>query len=283
VKLFLIIAAIIVIFFLIVIAADCNRFVIREYTCVSDKLYKDGKFILLSDLHNKSFGKANEKLLRAIRKENPDAVLIAGDMYTSSKNEDNTASAGFVCRLSEKYPVYYANGNHEQKTRVCPEIFGSMYGGYMKKIRTAGAVTLVNEKVFLPSYNMEIYGLEIERSYYKKFFDQHMETGYLDGLLGRADNNRFNLLIAHNPDYFETYAGWGADLTVSGHIHGGLMVLPFLGGVVSPKLRLFPHYDGGSFEKNGKRMILSRGLGTHTLPVRIFNPGELVVIHLKRG
>lgn len=282
-KLFLIIAAIIVIFFLIVIAADCNRFVIREYTCVSDKLYKDGKFILLSDLHNKSFGKANEKLLRAIRKENPDAVLIAGDMYTSSKNEDNTASAGFVCRLSEKYPVYYANGNHEQKTRVCPEIFGSMYGDYMKKIRTAGAVTLVNEKVFLPSYNMEIYGLEIERSYYKKFFDQHMETGYLDGLLGRADNNRFNLLIAHNPDYFETYAGWGADLTVSGHIHGGLMVLPFLGGVVSPKLRLFPHYDGGSFEKNGKRMILSRGLGTHTLPVRIFNPGELVVIHLKRG
>ncbi len=282
-KFFLIIAAIIIIFFLIVMAVDCNRFVIREYTFVSDKLYKDGKFILLSDLHNKSFGKANEKLLRAVRKENPDAVLIAGDMYTSSRNEDNTASAEFVCRLSEKYPVYYANGNHEQKTRICPEIFGSMYGDYMKKIRAAGAVTLVNEKVFLPSYNMEIYGLEIERSYYRKFVDRHMETGYLDGLLGRADHNRFNLLIAHNPDYFEAYAGWGADLTVSGHIHGGLMVLPFLGGVVSPKLRLFPHYDGGRFEKDGKVMILSRGLGTHTLPVRIFNPGELVVIRLKRG
>lgn len=276
------IIAVIALFFIIVMVIDCNRFVMREYTCTSDKLQKDGKFILLSDLHNKSFGKGNEKLLKAIEKENPDAILIAGDMYTSSAKEDNTASAEFVSRLAEKYSVYYGNGNHEHKTRLYPEIFGTMYQDYMEKVRSAGAVTLVNEKVTLPPFNMDIYGLEIGRSYYKKFRNQHMDAAYLDGLLGKPDHSKFNLLIAHNPDYFEAYADWGADLTAAGHVHGGLMILPVLGGVISPKLRLFPHYDGGRFEKDGKDMILSRGLGTHTLPIRIFNPGELVIIYLKK-
>lgn len=279
---FFAIIAVIILFFIIIMFIDCNRFVIREYTCISDKLLKDGRFILLSDLHNKSFGRENEKLLSAIEKENPDGILIAGDMYTSSKDEDNMASARFVTRLAKKYPVYYGNGNHEQKTRLYPEIFGSMYEDYRRETDKAGVVTLINEKVTLPSYNMDIYGVEIERCFYKKFREQHMETTHLKELLGNLNEGRFNLLIAHNPDYFETYADFGADLTVSGHVHGGLMVLPFLGGVISPKLRLFPRYDGGRFERDGKEMILSRGLGTHTLPIRIFNPGELVVIHLKK-
>lgn len=278
----LMIIAAIAIFFLIVMAIDCNRFVIKEYTCTSAKLKEDGKFLLLSDLHNKSFGKNNGRLLAAIEGQHPDGILIAGDMYTSSRNEDNMAAADFVCELAERYPVYYANGNHEHKTRLYPNIFGSMYEDYMAKIKAAGTVTLINEKVSLPSRNMDIYGLEMDRTYYKKFVDQHMEVSYLNKLLGKPDEDTFHLLIAHNPDYFETYADWGADLTVSGHVHGGLMKLPFVGGVISPKLRLFPHYDGGRFEKDGKEMILSRGLGTHTLPVRIFNPGELVVINLKR-
>ena len=86
-----------------------------------EKLNKSGRFILLSDLHNKSFGKDNQRLIKAIDKQNPDAILIAGDMYTSAKNENNMASADFVCRLAEKYPVYYGNGNHEHKTRLYPE------------------------------------------------------------------------------------------------------------------------------------------------------------------
>lgn len=278
----LMIIAAIAIFFLIVMAIDCNRFVIKEYTCTSAMLKEDGKFLLLSDLHNKSFGRNNGRLLAAIAGQRPDGILIAGDMYTSSRNEDNMAAADFVCKLAERYPVYYANGNHEHKTRLFPDIFGSMYEDYMAKIKAAGTVTLINEKVSLPSRNMDIYGLEMERTYYKKFVDQHMEVSYLNKLLGKPDEGTFHLLIAHNPDYFETYADWGADLTVSGHVHGGLMKLPFVGGVISPKLSLFPHYDGGRFEKDGKEMILSRGLGTHTLPVRIFNPGELVVINLRR-
>lgn len=280
--LFFIIMILLAAFFLTVMAIDCNRFVIREYTCESKALKKDGTFILLSDLHNKSFGKENQALLQAIEKQKPDGILIAGDMYTAAKGKDNTKVAEFVCRLAEKYPVYYGNGNHEHKTRLFPEEFGNLYQDYMDKIKKAGVVTLQNEKVHLPGFNADIYGLEIERDYYKKFERQKMEPEYLMKELGTPDKGRFTLLIAHNPEYFPAYAAWGADLSVSGHVHGGLMRLPAAGGVISPGIQLFPKYDGGFFREGNAVMILSRGLGTHTLPIRIFNPGELVVIHLRR-
>ena len=268
---FLIVAAAFALLMILVTAVDCNRFVIREYTCISDKLGREGKFILLSDLHNKSFGEKNIRLLRAIDEQKPDAVLIAGDMYTSSSSADNAGAAGFVSCLAGKYPVYYGMGNHEHKTRLYPEDFGSMYEDYMRRVEKAGTRLLINQRVSLPVYNIELFGLEIDQTYYQKLAKPSMEKSYLD-----------KLLIAHNPDYFETYADWGADLTVSGDVHGGLMRLPVFGGVISPRLRLFPRYDGGRFERDKKVMILGRGLGSHTLPIRIFNPGELVVIHLKK-
>ena len=270
-------------FFLAVMAVDSNRFVIREYTCTSNKLRKDGDFILLSDLHGKSFGRDNERLLKTIEQLSPDVILIAGDMYTADRNEDNKKTAGFVSRLAAVYPVYYGNGNHEHKTRLDPDVFGDMYEKYMNEIIKAGAVVLINERVSLPAYGIELYGVELGREYYAKFFRKKMEETYLNGLLGQAPPDTFRLMIAHNPDYFAEYACWGADLVVSGHVHGGLMRLPILGGVISPSFKLFPHFDGGEFCEGKSRMILGRGLGSHTLPLRIFNPGELVVLHLRRG
>lgn len=270
------------VFFLAVMAVDCHRFVIREYTCNSDKLYQDGKIVLLSDLHSKSFGRDNEKLLKAIAEQHPDMIVIAGDMYTSAPGEEIENAADFVCKLAEKYPVYYGNGNHEHKTKLYPDIFGDRYQRYAKKLKDAGVVMLENERVTLPAYNMEIFGLEIGREYFGKFKKVKMPLSYQEKLLGKSHQDKYTLLIAHNPDYFETYAAWGADLTVSGHVHGGLVRLPFLGGVISPSLRLFPRYDGGKYNEGESTMILGRGLGTHTLPIRVFNPGELVVIHLCR-
>ena len=113
-----------------------------------------------------------------------------------------------------------------------------------------------------------------------------MEEGLLNRQLCEirgAEKESFQVLIAHNPQYFQEYAGWGADLTVSGHVHGGIIRLPLIGGVISPAIALFPKYDGGKFVRDGKTMILSRGLGTHTIHVRFYNPGEVAVIRVRRG
>ena len=272
--------AVIAAFFVAVMAVDCNRFVIRNYSCRVEKLKKSGRIILLSDLHNKSFGVKNDKLLSAVRRLSPDMILIAGDMYTAEKNGDTDTAAELVCALAKDYPVYYGNGNHEQKTNAETEKFGDMYRRFSEKIEKAGVRHLVNEKVYLPAFNMDIYGAEIGWDYYGKFQHGTMETSYLDRLIGKPDNARATVLIAHNPKYFEVYARWGAGLVVSGHVHGGLMRLPFLGGVISPALKLFPKYDGGVFHEGKSTLVLGRGLGTHTLPVRIFNPGEVVVIDI---
>ncbi|MBO6015062.1 MAG: hypothetical protein J6P60_00545, partial [Lachnospiraceae bacterium] len=126
-------------------------------------------------------------------------------------------------------------------------------------------------------------GLEIGRRYYKRFHKKEMKPGYVSKHLGPRNEEAFTILLAHNPDYMDAYAGYGAELVLSGHVHGGVVRLPLLGGVISPALRLFPKYDGGLFVKDETSMILSRGLGSHTIPIRFLNPGELIVISLKEG
>ena len=108
-----------------------------------------------------------------------------------------------------------------------------------------------------------------------------MAEDYLNTTIGKTRRGRCNILIAHNPDYFEEYSDWGADLVLSGHIHGGIMRLPVLGGVIAPSYRLFPKYDGGIFKEKNSTMLLSRGIGSHTIPLRFFNPAELHAVTIK--
>ncbi|MDE6973897.1 MAG: metallophosphoesterase, partial [Lachnospiraceae bacterium] len=236
-------AAAAAVFFLLVMAYDNSRFVIRKYHCSDRRIKKDLNVVLLSDLHSKSFGTENQKLIKAIDKLSPDLILIAGDMYTAGKGQETDTAGDLVCQLAKRYPVYYGNGNHEHKTRLSPEVYGRMYKEYAERIGKSGIRHLVNEKAALLEFGVDIYGLELGREYFGKFRSQKMEEGYLERLLGKPRQTSYSILIAHNPDYFKDYAAWGADLVVSGHVHGGLMRLPFLGGVISPAMKLFPEYD----------------------------------------
>lgn len=276
----LIVIGILIIFFIIVMCFDCNRFVTVCYEIKSRKITRECTFVLLSDLHNKSFGKQNEKLINKIEELTPDAILAAGDMLTACKGEQYRVAVSLLERLGARYPIYYGMGNHEHRMALNPKQYENIYEKYIESLHKSGIEPLINENVEIPSANINICGLQIDRCYYSKFRVYPMTENYLRDTIGAPDKNKFQILIAHNPDYFEEYTKWGADLVVSGHVHGGLMRLPVIGGVVSPKWTLFPKYDGGRFEKDGNVMILSRGLGMHTLPIRIFNPGELVVIHL---
>lgn len=105
-----------------------------------------------------------------------------------------------------------------------------------------------------------------------------MEKKELDELLGRPSKEKFEILLAHTPKYAETYVKWGGDLIFSGHYHGGMMRLPFLGGVISPDFRLFPKYSKGQFTFGEQHLIVGAGLGEHTIPLRIWNPRELVMV-----
>lgn len=272
-----------ILFFLGIMLYDGNRFHVVEYTVHSHKLYKDEDIVVLSDLHNKSYGKENERLLQAIERLHPAGIYVAGDIITSKAGESMKNGISLMQKLGKKYPVYYGVGNHEHKLRLNPEKYGSMYREYEAALRKAGITLMSNTRVYDALHNVDICGLEIGREYYYKARKSQMDKEYIASRVGACQKDAFQILLAHNPEYFQQYAMWGADLVLSGHIHGGVMRLPLLGGVISPSFRLFPRYDGGEFHQNHTTMILSRGLGMHTLPIRIFNPGELIVVHLRHS
>lgn len=272
----------ILILFLVMMVRDSNRFVIAEYKVESSKIRRKCRAVMLSDLHDKEYGKGNGRLLRAIYETEPELILIAGDMVTANEEKtDWSAALELIGKLREKYPVYYGMGNHEYRMKVYREKYEERFDTYIGELKKLGVQVLENERMLLPDRNIEICGLEIDRIYYKRFHREKMKEDYIETLLGKGSEEHFELLIAHNPDYFKEYAAWGADLTVAGHVHGGVVRLPFLGGVISPMIHLFPKYDGGRFEEYGKVMILGRGLGMHTVPVRLLNPGEVVVLDLE--
>lgn len=268
-------------FFMIVNMCDMNRFVVREYTFTTEKVNREFKFAFLSDLHNKRYGKENEELIKAIDAANPDVLLVGGDMIVASPGKTNLHAKKFMAILAEKYPIYYGMGNHEYRSDIYPEKYGDMYLEYTKPLKNQGVVFLRNETVSLEDLHVKVRGIEIDRCYYKRFRVYPMEDTYPEELLGKKTDDFYEIMLAHNPDYFKKYAAYGSDLVLSGHVHGGIIRLPFVGGIASPAVRFFPKYNGGLYKSGNTSMIVSCGLGTHTLPLRIFNPAELIIIQIK--
>ena len=275
----LIIVAILAVFFLAVMIIDGNRFHVVEYQLYSSKVKKEHRYVVLSDLHNKSYGEKNSKLIRKITRLTPEGILIAGDILTAKPEKSYEVALDLIKNLAEKYPIYYGMGNHETRLFLYPETYGDMGERYLADLNKVSVDFMKNESRQCED-NIRITGLDMNRDYYKRLKKHPMDSNYLKETLGETDKQKYEILLAHNPDYFEEYAAWGADLVLSGHVHGGMMRLPVLGGVISPSVKLFPKYDGGLFKIGKSIMILSRGLGMHTIPIRIFNPGELIFLKI---
>lgn len=233
----------------------------------------------LSDLHGALHGARNELLVRKIREVQPDVIVMTGDMADTSRQA--FARLAELChQLCERYPVYYVVGNHEQALER------EQLTRLLRRLRSLGVVILDNSwcSISRGGVFVKLYGLVTPMVYYKDRLKEYRKGIYFsaedtEGALGRADTDCFCILLAHNPLYFPSYRIWGADLTFSGHIHGGIIRIPGLGGLLSPDMTLFPKYDGGHFEEEGRHLVVSRGLGNRFL-VRVGNPPELVVVTL---
>jgi predicted MPP superfamily phosphohydrolase len=260
-------------------------FKVTHYDIKSDKLNElnhERKIIFLSDLHNERYGKSNEKLYHAVKAQSPDLILIGGDMLVGKTDASAQVAESFITQLTEICPVYYTNGNHEQRLKAYPETYGTMFQEYKEELEKHGVMFIENEcvDVKMDECRLKVYGLEISVGYYKKFRKQTLPVETIEEQIGKPDNSGYNILLAHNPTYTSAYLEWGADLILSGHLHGGVVRIPGLGGIITPQFRLFPKYSGELTEINGKSVVVSKGLGTHTLKIRFLNPAEVVVLHL---
>lgn len=268
------------------ICRELHGFRMTHYTISSVKWPKDAgedKVLFLSDLHNHMYGERNEKLLKAIAGERPAAILIGGDMPVAKVETSFAEAADFVERLCKICPVYYVNGNHEQRLKEYKERFGDTYGRYRRRICGAGVILLENDSVCLEigGKRMRVSGLELPLDSYKKLHHSKVRVSDVEDRLGECPRGEYEILLAHNPEYADSYLKWGADLVLSGHLHGGLVCLPNGKSVITPQFHLFPRYAGEMTWVGEQAVIVSRGLGTHTIHVRLFNPAEVVVLHLK--
>ncbi len=258
---------------------DSNRFVVREYVFRHGRIKKPLTLVFLSDLHNKQYGPGNIRLLEAIEALNPQAILVGGDMLVARPGRAIDTPLTLLEPLAAKYPLFYAYGNHEYRLELYPEKYKDMHQRYALALHAMGIRLLRNRGEVFGDSGVAVYGLEIEREYYRRFVLPQLPVSKVEAALGEASDTHFNLLLAHNPDYFPQYARWGAELTLSGHIHGGVVRL-FGKGLLSPRIHLWPRYDGGVFSQGERHMVVSRGLGMHTPPFRLWNPAELVCLRL---
>ncbi len=259
-----------------------KHFAVEETEVSSPKIKKARTFVFLSDLHDNEFGAGNEALLEAIGKVKPDFILIGGDSMVVKPGKANLdVTRGLLAGLKRLgCPIYYANGNHEQRMRKETEIYGTLYRDFRKLLKEFGVHYLADDTLFLGD-DIAVSGLDIDRRYYRDLTPEIMDQGYIRRRLGSPDPERFQILMAHSPLFLDAYAGWGADLTLAGHFHGGTVRLPFLGGVMTPQYQFFLPWCAGTFEKQGKQMIVSRGLGTHSINIRFCNKPQVVAVKLK--
>lgn len=277
-KLLLIILSVIILIsaLYVLIFTDNKTLGTTYYTVSSQNLPNsfDGFTIVqVSDLHNDLFGEDNCELISAIKSASPDIIVITGDLIDSYDTNVDIAR-NFIDDIICIAPVYYTTGNHEYRFPLTYEKF--------EKYMIAAGVTVLRDKtteIECGGESITIAGVD------DPFFsgiEKFGETEYFaDKLRGLISEEGFTLLLSHRPEIFETYCDIGFDLVLSGHAHGGQIRLPVIGGILAPNQGFFPQYEEGLHEYSGTTLIISRGLGNSSFPLRVNNPPELVVVTLR--
>ena len=276
--------AVFIVYCLIEMIRELRDFRVTKYRICSQKLNgikREKKIIFLSDLHNRMYGEENERLLESIRNQHPDLILIGGDMLVRKDGNSYDKTVHFLAKLPGICPVYCANGNHEQKLKELPDKYEQSYEEYKKALTASGIHMLENasETVKLDEVPVKLSGLEIPLGAYARFGKKELSLKEITDRIGEHGDD-YQILLAHHPGYMKEYLAYGADLILGGHYHGCVVQLPWIGGVISTNFTLFPTYSGGIYQEGEQTAVVSRGLGTHSVPLRLWNWPELIVLEL---
>ena len=279
---------------LVVIATAClavflavlignTRILTASYSTVLENLESPVRLVLIADLHGKSFGRENARLIAKIQKQSPDAIFLDGDMIDHGAGPAEVQKLlRLIEALCEIAPVYFAPGNHELE-------YMQTDASFLTQVAEAGAVVVNDsyEDVTIAGQPLRIGGTMGHAFYFGRSEEEFSSSPEYLFLKAFEDTDVPKICLAHMPDTFifnGAYNLWDVDLVLSGHTHGGLIRLPFVGGLYAPMQGWFPEYDRGLF-RLGKhmQMIITSGLAGYGRIPRVNNPPEIVVIDLVPG
>ena len=265
---FSIIAALIVAFIVSLIISNFS-IKITKNELSSDKINSSVRLAIISDLHGRELGKNNKKLLSKIEDQNPDLILMVGDIISSSQSakEQTDYLKHLISNLTEIAPVYFSLGNHD---KYLPQIESI--------VNSAGAVFLdeSHTEIQVNGNILRIGGI----SHYRTWDEN--ACSFLEDF-SKDSEDVFTLLLCHFPEFYL----WGIkdypiDLTISGHTHGGMVRLPLLGPLYAPEQGWFPDYAAGIYSMENGYLAITTGLASSPeyLP-RVFNRPEIMIIDLE--
>ena len=241
-----------------------------DYEIASERLpaaFEGFVIAQISDLHNAQMGEGNRELLDMLAKAKPDIIVITGDLIDARRTDISVALA-FLQNAVQIAPCYMITGNHE-----CA-IDRVDYYSFEAQVRELGVFVLHDEAVELERGGEQITLLGVDDP---NFIGMLYSPA---GLRELADTDGFCMMLSHRPEHFDRYAQAPIDLTFSGHAHGGQFRLPLIGGLYAPGQGVFPEYDSGIYTYQNAYMVVSRGIGNSSFPLRLCNRPELVVVTL---
>lgn len=251
-----------------------RRLELKHYIIKSEKINNPIRIVLLTDLHSYlDYGENNEKLIQVCKALSPDIIAISGDLIDRADKK-----AIYTAKMSGEFPkicpTYFAYGNHETVARVDNMNYYNMFEHYLSH---TDIITLINVSttININGNKVCITGIELPLCKYSKD-DRFLKVDDLP----KVNTDAYHILLAHNPEFADTYFDYGADLTLSGHVHGGIFRIG-KHGLLSPYVSFFPRYCYGQFTREEKHMIVSGGLEDHQI-YRIWNPYEIVCIDVAK-
>lgn len=250
-----------------------------SYPTLNDKL-EGFKICHISDLHGKNFGVNNKRLIKMINDNPVDVIVMTGDMVEDDIDGGDDL-VNLVQKLIHKAPILYVSGNHESSSRNKLKLTSLNRTVLYNKLRAKGVKILHGESFTLENLPITFSGIEDDFNHYEsiKFKEDEFKVS---NFINMPEHGNFNVCLVHRPNYFRSFANYGYDLMLSGHVHGGVIRLFKLGGLLSPDLKFFPEFDKGLYRYNKSYLNLTSGLfNSNPLP-KIGNRPEVNIITLTK-
>ena len=250
---------------------------LTTHTVISERLpaaFDGYRIAHVSDLHNTEIGKENAKLLALLKDASPNVIAITGDTVDCRRTDVDVALA-FLGEAVKIAPCFYVTGNHETG------IEKKAYADYEAAMTALGVTVLHGQAVTVDrgGASISLAGID-DPTFNRRYTGGKGPSLTTDGIQGLLPADGFTVLLSHRPEFFETYVSAGVDLVLTGHVHGGQFRLPFVGGLYGPNQGILPTYDAGLYTEGRTNMIVSRGLGNSSFPIRFNNRPNLVLIEL---
>lgn len=229
------------------------------------------RIVELADLHGRVFGRGSRRLLAAVRRAEPDLICIDGDLF--DEHTDLAMLPPLLRGLYAIAPVYYVTGNHEWRVPGLRGILAQMRACGVTVLQDDWRVLRRGEDALVLAGTDDPCGPAERKTPAELIADIRAEAG----------EAAFLLLLAHRNDQLPQWSALGVQAVLAGHCHGGVVRLPFVGGLFGTDRRLFPAWDAGLYRQGETALYVSRGLGYTNVHFRLFNRPEVAVIVLRRG